>query len=292
MLSILTLINAVFESYISSLKKDLAQSGFEVILLIVAIPWFGLLFLAVLAATGQFQLPTDSWFYIFWLGVAVTYCVQFTFFVIGLKQTLFLSANIFSKLGFIVTALYAVVLLHESIHVLQAVAIVIALLGSLLFFEWNIKLKTAPRQNLGLLSVLFSVVLSPLSGIFQKSATLHTSSYHQFLTGRIVMDTVYYSIFFLLLFAFWYKIRPLPKVTALATSGVGLSYIIITTTNSLFASWLIYKMPISTFVLLSTIGIPAGYVIGKIKYREQIESRYVFGGILIAVAIVLFATNT
>src|SRR6266404_5044735 len=161
MLSLIILVQNIIQTYTDSLRKDLANKGFEVILLIVSSVWFNGLFFLILAALGRFWLPTDPLFYLFWLGVAVLYTIQFMFFITGLKQALFLSANVFPNLSFLLTTVYAVALLHESVSRNQIITIAVALADSLLFFEWTSSNSESLRQNKGLFFVIFSAVLSP-----------------------------------------------------------------------------------------------------------------------------------
>lgn len=288
MLSALVLIQAVVETYVQSLKKDLAQKRFEIILLVASVAWLNLAILLVLLFLGTFQMPSSSLFYLFWLGVTFIYTIKFALFVTGLKQALFLAGNAFPNLSFALTAIYASVFLGETINSVQIIAIIIALFGALLFFHWNGKIKELLKINKGLLLIAFSVILAPLTGIFYKSATLQTSSYSEFLTGRLVMDGIYYSLFFIFLYVFWHRTNPWTKITSLATSKRGLLYLILTVAYSLLGSWLIFKLPISLFVMLSAIAIPAGYVVGKIKYQEPFKKKYLLGGALIVTGILLF----
>lgn len=286
MLSLLNLFNTIVLTYTNSLKKDLAKQGFEIILLIVSIAWVDLIVLAGVYFSGWFKMPSDPLFYLFWSGVTFVYTIQFTFFIIGLKHSVFLAANALPSVGFVVTTLYAVIFLQERLSFLQIGAVVLAVVGSMLFFDWKSRTHV---NNKGLLIILFSLVLSPFINIMYKAASIHTDSFSQFLTGRLVMDFVYYSLIFFLMFAFWYRKNPWPNTIKFFQSGKGWVYMILLVLVSLLDSWLIFLMPISLFTMLRTISVPTGYMVGNMKYKERIEARFVFGGIFIVAGVILFA---
>ncbi len=136
--------------------------------------------------------------------------------------------------------------------------------------------------------ILVSLVLSPFNLIFYKAAILHTSSYNQLLTGRLLMDAIYYSAFMFLLYLFWFKKNFTSQIKDFVTLPAGLFFMTGVSLTSLLESWLIYKLPISVFTMLGSIAIPAGYVVGWVKYKESFEAKHLIGGFLIVLAIVLF----
>ena len=193
---ITALINSIFGTYLESLKRDLSNNGFESILLIISITLIGSPLIAIfLLVTNQFQMPGDYYFYLSWFALALLTVIQFTLFIVGMTKTRFLAANAFSNLAFVTTILYAVMFLREPLSLLSTSAVLLGLIGAILFFDWQDFSTKDLKGNIGLLLILFSVVLSPLESILYKVATLHTDSYHQFLTGRVTMDFLYYSIF-------------------------------------------------------------------------------------------------
>ncbi len=286
--AILTLLNTVVLTYVQSLKKDLSKEGFEVTLLIASIAWFDVIFLIGIYALGWFNMPSDPAFYLFWSALTLLYTVQFTFFIIGLKHSIFLAANSLPNLGFVVTTLYAVIFLNEHLSTMQICAIGLALVGSLFFFDWKPETTENLKHNKGLLIIFFSLALTPLINILYKSATLHTDAFHQFLTGRLMMDFIFYSLIFIVLFLVWYKKNPWPQVVSFFHSRKGWTYMVSLSLVSMLDSWLIFLMPISLFTMLRTVSIPAGYVVGSIKYQEKIQARYVIGGIMIIAAVIFF----
>ncbi len=286
-IALLVVFNSVVQTYLQSLKRDLATNGFEAIILNASISWVGApVILLALYLLGTLDLPDEPLFYILWVGVATITVVKFTFFVIGLQRSVFLAANTFAGLQFAMIALYAVIFLNETITGIQAVALAIAFLGALLFFRWR-----QPEHNMGILLILFSILLAPLGSIFYKAASLHTNSYHQFLTGRLTMDIICYSSFLLLMFIFWYRRNPLPRIRAFLSTKQGFIYTAGWATTNLIDSWLIFSLPISLYAMLDTVSIPASYLIGRAKYKERISVRFGIGAVLIIVAIILFAFN-
>lgn len=288
MLSILAVINSIFKTYIQSLERDLAKSAFGPILLIALLSWAGLLLAGGLAVLGRFEMPGNLMFYIFWLALTFSTIITFTAFLLGMLNTTFFAANSFGNIGFAITAFFAWIFLTEEYAPIQIIAILVAAVGCLLFFENKVS-KSYFKENKGLLLISFSLLLSPLEYIFYKSATLQTSTYDEFLTGRLVMDAFFYTLFFILIATFWYKKNPFPQIHSVTFSYSGIVFIVGCTLTELLESWIIFKMPVGLFIVLGTISIPVGYFIGRIKYKESIKPRYVVGSLLIIFAIFLFA---
>lgn len=291
MLIILAILNSVFKTYVQSLERDLTKSVFVPTLLMAILSWVGLLLAGGLAVFGRFEMPGDLMFYVFWFALTLSTIITFTAFLLGMLSTTFFAANSFGNIGFAVTAFFAWIFLAEEYALIQVIAISTAAVGCLLFFENKIS-KSYFRENKGLLLILFSLLLSPLEYIFYKSATLQTSTYDEFLTGRLVMDAFFYTLFFILITFFWYKKNPFSQIRSVAFSYVGIVFIVGCTLTELLESWIIFKMPVGIFTVLGTISIPAGYLIGRIKYKESIKPRYIVGSVLIIFAILLFAIKS
>jgi len=288
MFAIIRLANSVFQTYLQSLMKDLGKGVFESILIIALLSWVDLLVALGLWASGMFQMPSDLWFYVFWFLLTLSTEITFTAFLLGILSSTLMAANSFENAGFIMTPLFAVIFLHESYGWLQAAAIAVAFIGALLFFERDSTMKGFISANKGLLLIVFSLVLAPLEYIFYKSATLHTASYHQFLTGRLVMDAAFYTLFFVCVVIFWYRKNPFPLMKAKALSKPGILFLAGTTIAELVESWLVFKMPIGLFMMLGVISIPVGYFIGWARYGDTIKKKEIIGGILVAVAVAMF----
>lgn len=288
MLYILTLLNKAAQTYTRSLQKDLAKTGFDSVLVITSISWAGVLILLGLVVLNKFQLPSDPYFYLYWFILVFIVTIQFYFFSAGLVRTQFYSANSISHTSFVITIIYAVIILNESITSMQIFAVVIAVIGSLLLFEWHKQAKQALKRNSGLFLIMFALLISPFSTILLKTAVYHTDSYAQFLTGRLVLDAIYYSLFLAVLYIFWYRRNPAGSIISFFKSRQGLTFMFGTALLNLVDSWLIYKLPVVTFTILGTIAIVAGYVISRLKYKEPIYFKEIFGGVLIILSIIVF----
>jgi drug/metabolite transporter (DMT)-like permease len=288
MLSLLVLFNKTIQTYFQSLKKDLGRLGFDPTLLVVAISWANTPLIILMILFGKFNLPSDPYFYFFWFILTLLATSGYILFINGILRARFVAGNSLGELGFVMTALYSVVILHEHLTQTQVFAIILALLGALLFFEWKNMHKEEIFHNKGLLLILFSIVLHPLNLIFYKLAIAHTNSYFQFLSGRFLMDLVYDSIFFFIVVYYIRHMNVKNEVHKFFFSTIGVIFAIGTALANLLDSWLIYKLPVSTFALLGTISIPIGYIIAKVKYKETIGVRYLIGGVLIIVAVFIF----
>ena len=283
----LTLLNEVFKTYFDSLKRDLGEEGFKMVLIIALNAWAGLFIIAWLLFTGNFQMPNDYLFYLLWIGLAILTEISFALLLLGMLNTTFFASNSLGNLSFAITAVYAAIFLGERYNWFQVVAIVFGVIGSFLFFK---KTPSAlyVKNNKGVLLIFFSLLLTPLEYILYKAASEHVNSYHQFLTGRLAMDFLCYTLFFLTVTIFWYRKNPFPQVRTYLSSGKGIFYIAGHTATELLESWLIYKIPISLFTILGTLSIPVSYFIGKSKYKEVWDRRYVLGALLITVGVILF----
>lgn len=282
----LTILNDVFQTYLESLKKDLGEEGFKMILMLALLSWAGIFIILWLLLRGVFQMPSDPLFYASWFGLTLLTEISFTLLLIGLLNSTFFAANSIRNISFVVTAIYAAVFLGERYSVIQAGAVAVTAAGSLLFFKKGPK--SYFKDNKGLFLILFSLLLTPLEYILYKSATLRTGSYYQFLTGRLVMDLVFFTLFFTVISVFWYRKNPFPAMASFAFRPLGVAFIIGTTATELLESWLIFKIPISLFTVLGTLSIPTAYFIGKLKYKEPFNKRYALGAMLIVFGVVLF----
>lgn len=289
MFTLLALLTKSAQTYTRSLQKDLVGQGYNSILVISSISWVGVLILLALVLLGKFQLPTSPTFYVYWFILVFIVTIQFYFYSKGLANSQFYSANSISHISFVITIFYAVLFLKESISPAGIVAIVIAVIGSLLLFKWQGRAKNAFKQNMGLIFIIFALLISPASTVLLKSAVLQTNSFSQYLTGRLVLDLIYYSAFLCVLYVFWYRRKPGKSIKEFFKSKQGLIFMFGTAVANLVDSLLIYRLPVVTLTILGTVGIVAGYVIGRVKYKEPIYFREALGGALIVLSIIIFA---
>jgi drug/metabolite transporter (DMT)-like permease len=291
MFVLLAIVNDIFKTYFDSLKRDLGESGFKMVLIIALNAWAGGLLIFWLLLTHNFQMPADPQFYFLWFGLTLLTEISYTLLLIGMLNTTFFAASSFANIGFAITAIYAWLILHERYNLIQILALIIIVAGSLLFFKKGVSKKLF-TDNKGIFLIFFSLLLTPLEYILYKAATLHATSYHQFLTGRLTMDWFFYTLFFVIITIFWYRKNPLPQIRSFLSSPGGIVYVAGHTATELLESWLIFKIPISLFTILGTISIPTAYFVGRKKYKEPLNWRYVAGAILVALGVILFVLKS
>lgn len=262
--------------------------------MLALLSWTGVLIIMWLLARGEFQLPTDPLFYACWFGLTLLTEISFALFLLGLLSTTFFAASSFANINFVITAICAALILGERYALLQIGAIVMTTIGALALLKRKITNNTGCPVNWdrGLLLVSFSLLITPAEYILYKSATLHTSSYHQFLSGRLAMDAVFYTFFAAIGSVFWYRKNPLPRIGSFISAGPGIAFLFGTTVAELLESWIIFNIPISLFTMLGTLSIPAAYFIGRNKYNELHGWHHICGAALIAMGVILFAMRS
>lgn len=291
MFVIITILNDIFKTYLESFKKDAGQEGFQMITIIAVSSWVGLLIACVMALLGQFKLPSDPLFYVLWLTLTLLTVISFTLFLSGMMKSTFFVANSFTNASFIITAVYAAFFLGERCNTFQIAAVAVAGIGTLFFFEGGISKKVV-KENKGLFLILFSFLFTPFEYIIYKSATLHTHSYNEFLTGRLIVDFIGFNFFFVIVSVFWYRSAPFRRARKLLSSSAGMRFVLGSSLAELLESFLIFKIPISLFTILGTLSIPTAYFVGAKKYHEPYQWRYIIGAVLVAVGIILFVIKS
>jgi len=249
------------------------------VLILVLNAWAGALILLYLLASHQFQMPSDPTFYLLWFGLSLLTEISYTLVLAGMLNTTFFAATSLFNIEFVFTALFAAIFLGERENPIKIAAIIITACGALLFFKKGISKKIF-SENKGFFLIILSLFFTPVEYVLYKAASLHVSSYHQFLTGRLTMDFTFYTLFFILITAFWYRRNPIPHIRSYMFSRTGVAYIGGHTVTELLESWLIYKIPISLFTILGTLSIPTAYFVGKAKYEESFNWRHILGSTL------------
>lgn len=288
MLSILATLYHIIQTYFQSLKRDLANSGHSKLTIICLVNFVGHpVILVALLLLNKIELPSSPWFYLSWLGVVVIALIQNSFLILGLIKTNFFGANSLASLSFVTTSLYAVLFLGETLNFHQVIALSMAFVGVMLL--------VTPKQHKkklvwdwGLLFILFSLLIKPFGTIFYKFSALQTATYSELLTGRLVMDLIYYGIIYSLIFSLYFKKSPYLESKKMLRDSVGLKYVIGYNLLTLFNSWLIFKLPVTTLIVLSTISVPVSYFISKKKYIEKSHPKVVLATLLIVVSMVGF----
>ena len=287
----LTLLNDVFKTYLDSIKRDLGEKGFTMIFMLALLSWAGIVIILWLLVRGEFQMPTDPLFYACWFGLAFLTEMSFTLFLLGLLNTTFFAASSFGNISFVITAICAALLLGERYTLIQIGAIAMTAIGALVLLKRKVA-NNAVKWDKGLLLVLSSLLMTPVEFLLYKSATLYAGSYHQFLTGRLAMDTVFYTFFALIVSLLWSRKNPLPRIVSFTSSGLGIAFLFGTMAAELLESWIIFNIPISLFTMLGTLSIPAAYFIGRNKYNELYTWQHILGAALIVLGVILFAVRS
>ena len=199
MMILLAIFNSLLDPYWDIYKKYLSKKGFASMTVICSPNLvehsIGII---VLLSLGLFVLPTEPYFYFYWFLMVIISALELTLNIWGLVKSSFFGVHVVGSLTFVVSSIAAVLFIGEHLSYIQYLAIVIAFIGVVLF-TWpkdkNLSFKNIDR---GIIFVFVSVILSGLSLIPYKMATLYTPDFSTFLTGRIVADLVSWNLVWLI----------------------------------------------------------------------------------------------
>jgi drug/metabolite transporter (DMT)-like permease len=284
---LIAILKHFLDPYWDTLKKRLAQDNIASITIahtpnLVGHP----IGIAVLFACGMFVLPHDPKFFLFWFAMIGIASIVSIFVIWGLLETKFFAVQVVSSLGFAASSLFAVLILGEHLSSLQITALVVGIIG-VIIFVWPKKQNRSLHFDKGLLFVILAVILGGLSSVFYKLASFHVSSYTMFLSGRFIGDFIGWTITWFISLAIL-KRNPVREVGAVMTRSYGIKMILGLVTFTLVGSWLFYKLPVTTLAMLGTLSFPASYFWSQIKYREHITLQMWCGTIFIIGSVVLF----
>lgn len=218
MLILLTVINNLLAPYWDTYKKYLSKRGFASLTIICSPNLIEhLVGIIVLLSLGLFVLPTDTYFYLYWFLMVIISAVELTLNIWGLVKSSFFGVRIIGSLSFVVSSISAVFFIGEQLSLLQYISIVIAIFGVVLF-TWP-KNQSLSFKNIdkGIVFVFISVILSGISLIPYKMATLYTPNYTTFLTGRIVGDLIAWN-FVWIVSLLWIRRSPLIELKRLMST--------------------------------------------------------------------------
>ncbi len=287
MFIILVAINAVIKPYWDTLKKRLASDDISSLTIIQSPNLFGHpIGIAILLACGVFFVPNDFRFFFLWLIMIGIAACSNILAIWGLLKTKFFAVETISSLSFATNSIFAVLILGEHLKYFQVIAIIFALAG-LILFAWPKTISGVLVFDNGVLLIIGSVILGGLASVFYKSAAFHTPNYTTFLSGRFVGDLIGWTIVWLISMII-IKRNPLSELVKVYTSKYGFGFTLGTTVTTLLSSWLIYQLPVTTMAMLSTLTFPVSYLLSKLKYKENINSRMRLGTICIIGALVLY----
>ena len=283
---LLVVINNLLGPYWDTLKKRLGREKVAPLTITHAPNLIGHpIGIALLCAAGVFALP-DHRFFVLWLVLIVLSALSSILTIWGLLKTKFFAVEVIGSLGFVANSFFAVLILGEHLKTHQVLAILFALIGVILFV-WPKAAVGKFTFDKGMLYILLSVLIGGLSSIFYKMATFTTTNYWTFLSGRFVTDLVGWTTVWLISLAMIRR-NPFTDLGNVLEKRHGQIMVAGIAVSSLLSSWLIYKMPVTTLAMLSTLGFPAAYFLSQMKYKERISFRMWMGTLFIVGGTVLF----
>jgi len=289
MLIFLTIIHNLAQPYWDTLKKYLAKEDISSLTIIHSPNLIGHpIGIVILLASGLFIIPVDIHFYLFWFGMITIAAISLTLHIWGLVESKFFAVQILSKLGFVVSSVAAVLVIGEDLTKLQINALILGVIG-ISFFAWPQQLsRSSLVWDRGVIFVIISVILSGFAAVFYKMATFYTPDYATFLSGRFVGDMIGWSFIWIVISIVLLKRNPFNELIRCVKNKSGLILIVGTAASTLLSSWLIYQLPVTTFVMLGTLTIPAAYLFSRFKYKENMTPRMWIGTIFIIGSVGLF----
>jgi drug/metabolite transporter (DMT)-like permease len=284
---LLAAINSILNPYWDTLKKRLAKDDVSSLTIVHSPNLFGHpIGLLILVMGGRFFIPRDPIFFLCWFMVIGLAACGSIFGIWGLLETKFFAVEIIGSLSFVANSIFAILILKEHLKYAQTFAIILALIGVILFV-WPKKEKTVFTFDRGVLFVILSVILGGLGSVFYKMATFHTPNYATFLTGRFIGDLIGWTTIWLISMAM-IKRNPISELRRVYGKKYGFGLVLGIAITSLLGSWLIYKLPVITMAMLSTLVFPASYFLSQLKYKEKITLKMWLGTSCIVGALGLF----
>jgi drug/metabolite transporter (DMT)-like permease len=242
--------------------------------------------IAILALTGNFLLPKDPAFFLYWVLLVACAAVGSTFAVFALLNTKFFTTQVIGSLGFVTSSVFAVIILGEKFTAGVAVALVVAVAGVILF-SWEKSKGEIFKFDRGMVFTILAVVTGGMGAVLYKLASLHTSGYAELYTGRFVTDMFAWTAAWLI--SLWILGRnPARDLQSLLSKGHGWLLVVGTIVTTSIDTFLIYNLPVTTWAMLGTIIFPVTYLISYFKYRERITLGMWLGTFLIITAIIIY----
>ncbi len=270
MLIFLTIIHNLAQPYWDTLKKYLSQNGISSLTIIHSPNLVGHpIGIAILISLGLFVLPLNPSFYLFWFAMIAVAAVALTLNIWGLVESKFFAVQILNKLRFVTSSVAAIFVIGEHLTSLQIGALVLAVIG-VGFFAWPQHLS---RSNFVwdrcVIFVVISVLLSGFASVFYKMATFYTPDYATFLSGRFIGDMIGWSFVWIFISIALLHRNPFTESVRCVKNKSGLIMVAGIAASTLLSSYLIYKLPVTTFAMLGTVTVPAAYFLSRVKYGEK-----------------------
>ncbi len=284
---LIVIINSIFGPYWDTLRKRLASNDVSPLTItnspnLIGHPiGMGILFLS-----GLYFIPTDPKFFVYWfIMISIAACSSILT-IRGLLETNFFAVQVIGSLSFVANSIFAVLILGEHLKLIQILAISLSVIG-VVFFVWPENKKRKLIFDRGILYIILSVLLGGVGSIFYKIATFHTPNYPTFLTGRFIGDLIGWTLVWVISLLV-IKRNPFLELKKVYSNKYGLMLAIGVSVSTLFSSWLIYLLHVTTTAILSTLAFPMSFFLSQSKYKEHITFKMWLGTALIILALILF----
>lgn len=275
--------------YWDSMRKSLTQRGISSLGITIAPNIVGHpVGVITLLALGLFTLPGNPSFYLFWSGVVVIGAVTHILGLWGLRDGSFFAFEVLSKLTFLTTSIAGVIFLGEHLSSVQVFALVLATIGALAFALPHRRPNRKFVWDKSIAFVILGLLIGSASSVFYKMAATSLGSFTEFVTGRFVADLVLWTAIWLIGVHIFNKRNPITEMEGVLTSKDGSRLAFGAAATNLLSAWIIFHLPISTFAMIGTLGIPIAYLWSHYRYQEKLTWIVGFGTACILIAIFLF----
>lgn len=242
------------------------------------------IFLLALIISNKFSLPTNpGFYYVFTWGCGLYLLFSYlTYF--GLSKSHFGLSNTIIATAVIWQSICAVIYLDETFTTIQWLCFIAV---ALLTFDLNFKNKSLGFDR-GLLLVFLGVICSAILVTNYKYSSTLTNTYWEFLSGRVVVDFIFYATALAIYFLVNFKKQPTQSLKVLFNSRIGLIYVLIQSINTTAGSVFYFYLPASQIALITTLVTPLSFLLSRFKYHEPISREVIFKSFLIIIFIGLF----
>jgi drug/metabolite transporter (DMT)-like permease len=286
MLIFLSIIDNLLKPYWDTLRKKLAQANVSPLTITHSPNILGHpIGIIILLISGTYVWPQNPKFFLFWFIMIGIAALSSILNIWGLVRTKFFGVQIVGRLGFVTSTIFAVLLLGEQLNQLKIIALVLAVVG-VIVFTWPKNIRSF-RFDYGIFFTVIAVTLGGLAAVFYKMATFYTPDYATFLTGRFMGDLIGWTLVWLVAMVI-IKRNPAAELVKCVNNKSGRLMILGLAASTLLTSWLIYKLPVSLLAMLSTLVFPASYFFSHFKFKEKITRQMWLGTILIIISVVFF----
>ena len=284
-LKLLVILNSISDIWLHSVKKDLTNAGVHPIFTaIIPLICFHPFILAGLYFSGYWSLPTNIEFYLYFCSMCSLYLFGSYLLLNGLTKTNFASANAILSTNVVFQTILAVLILNEKVSSTGMLCFVVI---SLLLAKINFLDKFKFKADRGTLLVTAAVLAFAFTTIFFKKSSTLTSSFNQFLTGRTLVDFMFYSTSQLLL-PMLSKKKISENYRYFFQTNLSSLYLLVFNLVATISTVLYFYLNVTTIVVLATIAYPVSFFIGMKKYQEKYEPVVIIENLIIVLAVIVF----